>query len=80
MTSSGEIDTELAARGIGADLEAVRGHWRGHVERVMTDATLTLPADGWMHAGGKSGRHSEYLSFLLAEMQSVRRSIPGERW
>jgi ring-1,2-phenylacetyl-CoA epoxidase subunit PaaC len=74
------VDTELAARGIGADLNAVREHWRSHVERVMTEATLTLPADGWMHAGGKSGRHSEDLSYLLAEMQSVRRSIPGERW
>jgi ring-1,2-phenylacetyl-CoA epoxidase subunit PaaC len=75
-----EIDREMAARGIGADLEAVRARWHEHVARVAAEATLTLPADGWMHHGGKSGRHSEYLSYLLAEMQSVRRSISGERW
>jgi ring-1,2-phenylacetyl-CoA epoxidase subunit PaaC len=33
-----------------------------------------------MQAGGKSGRHTEQLGYLLAEMQSVRRSVPGERW
>jgi ring-1,2-phenylacetyl-CoA epoxidase subunit PaaC len=75
-----EIDAALTSCGIGADLAAVRARWRTHVAQTIAEATLALPADGWMHSGGKSGRHSEYLSYLLAEMQSVRRSVPGERW
>lgn len=75
-----EVDVAMHARGIGADLAAVRVRWREHVERIITEATLVVPVDGWMHAGGKLGRHSETLSYLLAEMQSVRRSIPGDRW
>ncbi len=74
------VDMEMTSRGVGADLDAVQKRWRGQVAKVVADATLALPNDGWMHGGGKVGRHSEYLSYLLAEMQSVRRSVPGERW
>lgn len=77
---SDDVDREMAERGIGADLEALREPWLAHVRDVLLRATLTLPADGWMHSGGKSGRHSEHLGYLLAEMQSVRRSVPGDRW
>jgi ring-1,2-phenylacetyl-CoA epoxidase subunit PaaC len=75
-----DVDAEMARRGIGPDLEALREPWLEHVRRVIADANLRLPADGWMHSGGKSGRHTEHLGYLLAEMQSVRRSVPGERW
>jgi ring-1,2-phenylacetyl-CoA epoxidase subunit PaaC len=74
------LDRELLQRGIGCDLEALRTPWRGHVERVCREATLAIPADGWMQSGGKTGRHSEALGYLLAEMQSVARSVPALRW
>lgn len=75
-----DLDREMATSAIGVDLEAVALRWRQHVERVLDEATLAVPSGGWMPAGGKSGRHTEHLSYLLAEMQSVRRSIPGDRW
>jgi ring-1,2-phenylacetyl-CoA epoxidase subunit PaaC len=75
-----EVDVEMARRGIGCDLAALRAPWLEHVRRTFDDATLRVPADGWMQFGGKSGKHTERLSYLLAEMQSVRRSVPGERW
>ena len=80
LFNADEIDLELARRGIGANLEALRGPWLAHVTRVLSEGTLSVPAAGWMQSGGKAGRHSEHLGYLLAEMQSVRRSVPGERW
>lgn len=77
---SDELDVELERGGIGVPLETLRAPWLAHVKRVFADATLRIPADAWMQSGGKSGRHSEHLGYLLAEMQSVRRSVPGERW
>jgi ring-1,2-phenylacetyl-CoA epoxidase subunit PaaC len=50
------------------------------VRETLSEATLSAPADGWMQSGGKTGRHSEHLGYLLAEMQSVRRSVPGATW
>ena len=75
-----EIDRELAARGIVASPEDVRDAWQHDVRDVFARATLIVPDDAWMPTGGKNGRHSEHLGYLLAEMQSLRRSVPGERW
>ena len=50
------------------------------MERVLSEATLDRPADGWAPAGGRVGRHSEHLSYLLAEMQVLHRAHPGARW
>lgn len=80
LFASDAIDRELAARGIGCELETLREPWSEHVRGICAEATLTVPADGWMHAGGRAGRHTEELSYVLAEMQSVRRSVPGDRW
>lgn len=74
------IDAAMLANGVGFDPGALRDAWLAHVRRIVTDATLGIPADGFMHAGGKTGRHSEALSYLLAEMQSVVRAIPAQRW
>lgn len=63
----------------GGDLE--RDAWLAAVRPVLARATLAPPEDaGWKPAGGTRGRHTEHLSYLLAEMQSVRRSVPGDRW
>jgi ring-1,2-phenylacetyl-CoA epoxidase subunit PaaC len=80
LFTSDAIDRELAQRGIGCELETLREPWSRHVGEIFREATLTVPPDGWMQAGGKNGRHTEHLGYLLAEMQSVRRSVPGERW
>ena len=41
---------------------------------------LKRPADRWMQTGGRSGRHSEHLGHLLAEMQVLHRAHPGATW
>jgi len=74
------VDDELLARGVACDLRALYTPWDAHVSRVLQDATLTRPDDGWMHAGGKTGKHTEALGYLLAEMQSVARSVTAARW
>jgi ring-1,2-phenylacetyl-CoA epoxidase subunit PaaC len=34
----------------------------------------------WMQSGGKQGRHTEHLGYLLAEMQFLQRAYPGAKW
>lgn len=74
------LDEAAFASGIGCDLASLRDPWLRHVEAVLAEATLALPQPCAMHAGGKSGRHTEALSYLLAEMQSVARAVPAQRW
>ena len=47
---------------------------------TVEEATLARPAGTWMQRGGRTGRHSEHLGFLLAEMQHLQRSHPGAAW
>ena len=33
-----------------------------------------------LHKGGKQGRHTEALGFILADMQFLQRAYPGGVW
>ncbi|MDI7862788.1 phenylacetate-CoA oxygenase subunit PaaC [Rhizobiaceae bacterium n13] len=75
-----ESEKGLVAEGIAADLSSLRDQWRTNVKAVLDEATLTMPQDGWMQKGGRSGRHSEYLGHLLTELQHVQHTVPGAVW
>jgi ring-1,2-phenylacetyl-CoA epoxidase subunit PaaC len=73
---------EVMARLIAAGQApaSLRPQWLDQVDGVLAEATLTRPADGWAPDGGRRGRHTEHLSYLLAEMQVLHRAHPGARW
>lgn len=75
-----DVDRSAVAAGIGADVEALRPRWRETVDRVMAEATLTIPKDGFTPRGGRIGRHTEHLGRMLADMQSLARAHPGASW
>lgn len=58
----------------------LREGWLAAVEPVLAEATLTRPERGWAPGGGRTGVHTEHLSYLLAEMQVVHRAAPGASW
>jgi len=70
----------LAADGIAVDRAALKPQWQATIGRVLREATLETPADGWMQGGGRAGRHTEHLGHLLAEMQVLHRAHPGAVW
>lgn len=80
MFRSDAVEQNIAAAGIGPRPEDLRPRWLARIDPVLAEATLKRPADGWMQSGGKQGRHTEGLSRLLAEMQSVARAHPGAVW
>ena len=80
MFVTDDVDVALVAAGLAPDASALEPRWRERVTQVVSNATLTLPADGFMARGGRQGRHTEHLGILLAEMQIVARSHPGASW
>ena len=70
----------LVEAGIAVDVRTLAVPWRKHVDAVVTEATLAMPADTYMQKGGKQGVHTEHLGHLLAEMQFLQRAYPGARW
>lgn len=80
MFAADDVDALMQEHFDGPDLSAMQALWRRDVEKTVAEATLTLPEEQWMASGGKHGRHSEHLGFLLAEMQYLQRSFPGATW
>ena len=70
----------LIESGVAVDPASLRGTWDRTLDAVLAEATLTRPADGWMQRGGRAGRHSEPLGFLLAELQYLQRTHPEATW
>lgn len=78
------VDQDVAARGIGCELSALRQPWLAHVREVLEEATLVVPdetaANHLAYRGGRQGKHTEELGYVLAEMQYLPRAYPGATW
>jgi ring-1,2-phenylacetyl-CoA epoxidase subunit PaaC len=75
-----DVETALVAEGIAADPAVLRTEWDNQLDRILRDATITRPADDGMASGGRHGRHTEHLGYMLAEMQFLQRAYPGASW
>lgn len=73
-------ETKLIGDGVAVNLELLKGEWMKKVDDILAQATLTKPEKNWMQSGGKEGRHSEHLGFILAELQYLQRAYPGQEW
>jgi ring-1,2-phenylacetyl-CoA epoxidase subunit PaaC len=51
-----------------------------YVNSILEEATIALPTEPWMQDGGKDGRHSEHLGYILAELQFMQRAYPNMEW
>ncbi len=80
LFAADEIDELFASAFRGPDLDTLRLRWNDDIAAVLERATLAMPESGWMASGGKAGRHSEHLGYLIAEMQFLQRSYPGANW
>ena len=68
------------SEGYGIDLTSIKNSWDAKIKSVFEEATIPLPTVAWMQSGGKEGRHSEHLGFVLEEMQFLQRANPGAEW
>ena len=64
----------------GLDTAQLKANWETMVRHTVEEATLTLPSTEGFVTTGKHGAHSEHLSFLLDEMQSLARAHPEGVW
>ena len=75
-----DIDRCLHVDFHGPDLDAIEMAWRDNVQAVLNEATLSVPEGTFMVSGGRHGKHSEHLGYLVAEMQHLQRAYPGVVW
>lgn len=75
-----DVHQQMVTAGIAPDLSPIKAAFDTTIDKVLAEATLKRPADGFMASGGREGKHSEHLGFLLAEMQYLQRAYPGATW
>lgn len=74
------VSPALLAAGTAVDPAVLRAPALGRIRAVLGEATLEVPEVTPAAGGGRSGRHTEALGHLLAEMQHLARSHPGASW
>jgi len=75
------VDLAMVEQRVAPPAGPLREAFLQHVGEVLLEATLTMPSpDAYMQRGGKQGRHSERLGYILAEMQFLQRAYPGVEW
>lgn len=55
--------------------------WQEKINEIFDEAGLLLPPSETMPVkGGKEGKHTEHLGYILAEMQFLQRAYPNAEW
>ena len=76
-----QADDVLAEAGVAVHPSTLKDEYFELINRVLVDATLTVPEDTFAHHGGRTGaRHTEHLGHLLTQMQWLQRVYPGASW
>jgi ring-1,2-phenylacetyl-CoA epoxidase subunit PaaC len=74
------VDDAMSAREVAPLASTLEAAWRSRIEAVFAAAGINVPQGAWPQRGGKTGQHTEHLSYLLAEMQVLPRAYPGAMW
>lgn len=61
-------------------LDNIKETWIRQVKELLEEATLSMPLPPSFQTGGLKGMHTEYMGYLLAEMQYLQRVYPGNEW
>jgi ring-1,2-phenylacetyl-CoA epoxidase subunit PaaC len=80
MFEADAAERALVEAGVAIDPAALRETWDRTLDAILAEATLARPTGTWMQRGGRQGRHTEHLGFLLAELQYLQRAHPEATW
>jgi len=74
-------DQELIANGVAIDLNEIEKRWSQKVNDVLVQATLKKP-EHVKHSlvYGKNGGHTEFMGYILNEMQYLPNKFPDATW
>jgi len=74
------VEEEMHNLGIGPNLDELKKVYFEQVSQVLNEANLEMPDMPFRVTGGKQGRHSEHMGFILAEFQFMQKTYPNMQW
>ncbi len=74
-------EQDLIGNQLIPDIKTLKEAWLQKVNAVLEEATLEIDySKSRKLIGGKDGKHTEALGYILAEMQYMQRTYPGMEW
>jgi ring-1,2-phenylacetyl-CoA epoxidase subunit PaaC len=75
-----DLDVKLQEAGYAISGEEMKAYLIDKISAQLADATLSVPESVYMTTGSKKGIHTEYLGYMLTEMQYLQRAYPDAKW
>lgn len=75
-----EADQWAFDHGVGPDLYELEPLATQLLKETLIEATLKWETPQYPKLGGKHGKHSEQMGYILAEMQYMQRAYPNMQW
>jgi len=75
-----EVELELCRLNVCPDMNDIKKTWTKEVHKIFDFAKLDVPSNNYMISGGRNGFHSEYMGFIISEMQYLNRTYPDAIW
>ena len=75
-----DADKAMVSEGIGVDVTQLKQSYYQKVNAILEEATIEVPKIEYFQKGGKQGIHSEYMGYILTEMQYMQRTYPYMNW
>jgi ring-1,2-phenylacetyl-CoA epoxidase subunit PaaC len=80
LFSPAGYELQDANKGMGVDVTILKNGCEEKVKAIFSEATLIFPSEVFMQSGGKQGKHTEYMGYILADLQFMQRAYPGCEW
>jgi len=80
LFSATSYESRAVRQGTAVDFELFKLQWEEKVKEIFLEATLPWPGEVFQQMGGKEGKHTEHLGYILAELQFMQRVYPGSEW
>jgi ring-1,2-phenylacetyl-CoA epoxidase subunit PaaC len=81
LFTDNDTDIAIANEGIGPLNNSLKSEWLKQIKNTCEAANINLPEDiHYTLDYGKNGSHTEYLGYLLAEMQHLPLLYPDAKW
>lgn len=75
-----EVENTLITSGIAVDTALIKDKVDAKRKEILETASLSIPSSNFHQSGGRVGKHSENLGYILAEMQFLQRAYPNATW
>ena len=75
-----ELDITMQKAGFAISGSKMKSYLMRQIKMDLNEATLSIPENVYMVSGSKKGIHTEYLGYLITEMQYLQRAYPDAKW